>query len=465
MAVDNLSMVTKEKQCQSKEERKGGNKKVKKILSVLLCVALMGTLLVACGGGGTETATGDQESITITVMCAYAIEEPQRTVILEYVDLFMEENPHITVEMQGTNSNDIITSLVAQATNPTDIPTLFFTAADQVATLHDLGLTENLFDWLDDDFLSKFAYGVVESTTMLNGDMGFFPYALQPQGILYRVDRFEELGLEIPTNWDEFVDVAIALTRDSTGGDTIDEWGYSLIGINNGSGQARFLAYLWSNGFDIIYQDEDGQWATDISMDPEFIEVFRRWTDMNNVHGVVPPGVTEIDFVMASNYFAMGITSLMFSGGNALGAIYDGNPDLRGYVGSFMLPGDYPGTMLGTEGYSLSAHATDAEKEAAIALLKFLLENDEELMFWQVSGKLPSTEAGLQAEFMQSPDQRGYIDQVNAGARPTITFPGVAGLRSELGDAYSAVFSEEMTVEEAVARLIDRMEMLLADFN
>ncbi|MDR2203366.1 MAG: extracellular solute-binding protein, partial [Nitrososphaerota archaeon] len=246
---------------------------------------------------------------------------------------------------------------------------------------------------------------------------------------------------------------------------SIDEWGFSLIGINNGSGQARFLSYLWSTGFDIVYQDENGQWQTDVNTGPEFMEAFTRWTDLNNVHGVVPPGVTEIDFVMAANYFSMGITSLMFTGGNALGAIYDANPDLRGLVGAFMLPGDYPGTMLGTEGYSISAHATPAEQAAAMALLEFMMTNDEEMMFYRVSGKLPSTEIGLQAEFLQEYDMIGYVEQVAAGTRPTIDFPGVAGLRSELGDAYSVVFADEMTPEEAVERLIDRLETLMNDFN
>ena len=43
---------------------------------------------------------------------------------------------------------------------------------------------------------------------------------------------------------------------------------------------------------------------------------------MNNVEGVVPTGITEVDYPTAANYFAMGYTSMFLTGPNALGDAY-----------------------------------------------------------------------------------------------------------------------------------------------
>ena len=65
----------------------------------------------------------------------------------------MKENPDIKVEIQAIASGDIYTKLAAMATSPDDLPTMFFTSADQVPTLYDLGLTEDLNNWMDKDCL------------------------------------------------------------------------------------------------------------------------------------------------------------------------------------------------------------------------------------------------------------------------------------------------------------------------
>ena len=67
------------------------------------------------------------------------------------------------------------------------------------------------------------------------------------------------------------------------------------------------MSYLWSSGYELAYR-EDGsdEWKTDITTDPAFVDVFSKWTDMNNVEGVVPTGITEVDYPTAANYFAMG---------------------------------------------------------------------------------------------------------------------------------------------------------------
>lgn len=447
----------------------------KKILAAALATIFTVASLTGCGasadenttaiGAGSEAATAattDTDSIgdvKLTVLCGYAGEDPHGQYVYSYAEEYMKEHPNVKIEIQAISTNDIYTKLSAMATTPDDLPQIFFTSADAVATLHDLGLTRDLTGLISDDLAGEFANGVLDSCK-LDDEIAYFPVALQPQAIIYRKDRFEEAGLTIPTTWDEFIDCAKALTKDSDGDGEVDQWGFGMVGSNNSSGQSRFMSYLWSNGVDCV-TGEDGDFSTDLKADNKtFTDAFAKWTQMNN-DGIVPIGITEVDYPTAANYFAMGYTSMFMTGSNALGVAYANNPDLKGKLGSFKLPG----TMLGTEGYAVSAYATDEEAAAAIDYLRFFVEHDDQMMFWQSSGKIPATVEGQKADYITGDDYAGYLQQIADGCRPTVSFAGISGLKSALGDAYAAVFSKEKTNDQAVADLEKAVAELMEDYN
>ncbi|WP_314725157.1 extracellular solute-binding protein [Enterocloster bolteae] len=142
----------------------------RRFLSAMLSVVMAASLVTGCAGsssgtadtkaeevkagdtkdnGGTGTGNKDTqaasgEQVTLTVMDGYAPEDPHGQYIYQYAEEFMKENPDIKVEIQAIASGDIYTKLAAMATSPDDLPTMFFTSADQVPTLYDLGLTEDL---------------------------------------------------------------------------------------------------------------------------------------------------------------------------------------------------------------------------------------------------------------------------------------------------------------------------------
>ena len=397
----------------------------RRFLSAMLSVVMAASLVTGCAGsssgtadteaeevkagdtkdsGGTGTGNKDTqaasgEQVTLTVMDGYAPEDPHGQYIYQYAEEFMKENPDIKVEIQAIASGDIYTKLAAMATSPDDLPTMFFTSADQVPTLYDLGLTEDLNNWMDKEAIDGLANGVMDAS-------------------------------------------------------------------NNSSGQSRFMSYLWRNGYELAYQ-EDGsdEWKTDITTDPAFVDVFSKWTDMNNVEGVVPTGITEVDYPTAANYFAMGYTSMFLTGPNALGVAYANNPELKGKLGSFKLPGEYSGTMLGAEGYAITAKSTDAEKAAAAKYLAFFTSHDKDMKFWESSGKIPSTTEGQKVSYITGDDYAGFLKQIEDGCRPTLAFAGISGLKSALGDAYAAVFSNEKTNDQAVEQLVKDLDQLLEDYN
>ena len=428
---------------------------MKKALSFAIITSMLASMAAV-------PAMAAETPVTVSVMCAYASEDPHGQFVYQYADAFMKEHPEIKVEIQAISSNDIYAKLASMATAPDDLPTLFWSSVDMAPSEIDIGIVESMDNYLDEETRASFANGVLEGASF-DGEIAFYPIDVQPSAVIYRKDRFDEAGLSVPTTWAEFLECARALTLDSDGDGEVDQWGFSMVGSNNSSGQSRFMSYLWSCGNQIVF-NEDGEWVTDIETD-KFLEDFTFWTNLYTEEKVVPTSITEVDYATAANYFAMGYTSMILSGSNAIGVAYNSNPDLKGALGSFAIPGDAPGTMLYAEGYALCSYASEEEKAAALEFLKFFSNNDPELGFWQASGKIPATVSGQQAEYIVGDDYAGYLSTIEAGTVPTMNFPGFAALKTALGDAYSAVFAGEASCEEAVKSLAKDVDSLLEDYN
>ena len=58
-----------------------------------------------------------------------------------------------------------------------------------------------------------------------------------------------------------------------------------------------------------------------------------------------------------------------------------------------------------------------------------------------------------------------FLKQIEDGCRPTLAFAGISGLKSALGDAYAAVFSNEKTNDQAAEQLVKDLDQLLEDYN
>jgi multiple sugar transport system substrate-binding protein len=405
----------------------------------------------------------DGKDVSVTVFCCYASEDPHGQYVYQYAEDFMKKYPNVKIDVQALSSNDIDTKMTAMAATPDDMPTLFWTSGDHITAMLDMGIVEDLNNDLTSADKEMFANGIVDDVTY-DDQMAFYPIDVQPSAVIYRKDWFEEEGIDVPQTWEELREAAVKLTKDNDGDGANDQWGFSMVGSNNSSGQSRFLSYLWSQGDNPIVQDENGNWAPNVS-DEKFLKDFSFWTDLYTKDKCVPDSITEVDYQTAANYFAMGYTGMILSGSNALGVAYSSNPDLEGKLGSFVIPGSAPGTMMNSEGYAMYNGASDEQKEAATAFLKFFSINDSDLMFWQSSGKIPATVEGQKASYITGDDYAGFLQTIANGTVAPMNFAGFSGMKTALGDAYSAVFSGEESNEDAVKEMNEALTELVEDYN
>ena len=92
----------------------------------------------------------------------------------------------------------------------------------------------------------------------VDGQIYGLPWSMEAMCLVYNKDMFREAGLDPekpPTNWEELVECAKALTVDKDGDGTIDQYGYGLVGNLTGNTWFRFVPELWSAGGEVANAD------------------------------------------------------------------------------------------------------------------------------------------------------------------------------------------------------------------
>jgi len=430
----------------------------KKILTVVLSILLITALLAGCGGNGaTGDANGgevaDGEPIVINIMCSIITEE-SAPFIEEKRDAFMAENPHVVINHIPSPVNDMIVNIVAMNAAD-DLPDAFFMPAEFKPQAHDLGIVADHDALLGEEFLNSLNARVVE-LARIEGQLMMVPWHVIPVGLIYRTDWLEEIGMDTIETMQDLRQAAIGFSEGE------NQWGFSLIGLNNGSGQSRFIQFVRAFGIKEVYQDENGQWVSDVLTD-EFRAALQLFVDLDLVDGAVPPGSTETGFAEATALFGEEKTGLFISGSNGFGPILYHNPDLWDVLGSVPMPRQVRHVSnLQTSGFAITT--ASEHPEVVAEYLKFITGPQFNIAFAEGTGRLPVTNEGLANPLFEEPQFVGFV-QAMEYALPTPIFPAYSELLDILGEAYNTMLGMGISLDEAMDQVERRLTVLLAEHN
>lgn len=399
-------------------------------------------VLGACGtGSGSD---GDQ--VTLRVMSATVAEGAEGEAERAMADAFMAENPEVVIEFIPTPMNNMYAQLTTMATGG-NLPDVFTNSPEFYAQADELGVVQPLDDLLGQDFIDGFEPATLDQA-YLDDELQFAPFFTIPMALLYRADLLEETGLEAPTTWDEFREVAQALTDG-------DRYGFAMVGSNDGSGGSRFLPIMRTFGAAELVEDGDG-WATEFGS-PEAVAAFELYGDLV-ADGVVPPGPLQTSYGEAVSYMVNDTAAMMVTGSHTMGAILDQNPDLAGSLAAVPLPtapGQESASASGMLGFSVSA--TTEHPEEAAAFLEFILSEENQLDWNEATGRLPARTDAAQTVRETRPEFAGFLDAQEF----TFTMPQVpyyASLQVIAAENYQSVINGEKTPEQAAADAAARTE-------
>lgn len=288
-----------------------------KIVSLLLALMMIANL-TACGGENSETTTESETEV------GTSSNQTQEEVSTEAPKTWTDDDEaEITIMMAGTQTpedDNIVIQALEEATGTkiniiyvssggyaeklnariadNDLPDLFWVSTLSLASeLKEAGMIADM-----EDVLNAVAPNYIEETKELlhkpavNEDGAYLLMnSSQDYGVnvCIRTDWLKNLGLNMPTNLDEFADVMHAFTYDDPDQDGVDDtFGYSFnLNSLNGdgrNGQNLFGAFGIPKGQNI--ELEDGT-VTTWTKHPRFLEAVRY------IKGLIEDGVCEPDYV------------------------------------------------------------------------------------------------------------------------------------------------------------------------
>ncbi|HEV7949092.1 MAG TPA: sugar ABC transporter substrate-binding protein [Glaciihabitans sp.] len=153
-----------------------------------------------------------------------------------------------------------------------------------------------------------------EQNVGLDGETYGIPWSRQANVTIIRKDWRENLGLEIPTNWEELASLGEAFaTQDPDGNGQADTYGMVVPGSAKSGYIARWgNSYLWQAGAEILEADGDGYYTSAIDS-PEAEEGMTYIRDLFCTPGVVVPGSVNLT-TGETPFFGQGTAGIYLTG-------------------------------------------------------------------------------------------------------------------------------------------------------
>lgn len=424
---------------------------MKKRIAILLSLSMMTSVLAPLTVHAEE-----EEEVTLSIMSCLQTED-EAELESAIADAYMEENPNVKIEFISVANNDLDAQVTTMAASD-DLPDAFFMNCAFMSTALDMGIVVDANDYISDEFKSDISQEVLDYATV-DDTLMFIPWFQIPIALIYRTDWLEQAGIEKIETMDDFKEAAKQFTEIS------GNYGFSMVGARNGSGEARFSVYAKAFGVDEVWQNEDGKWETDLTSD-KFKTALQSFVDLDLVDGTVPAGASETEYQDAVTYFANEQTGLIISGSNAVGAILNRNPELEGKIGSVAIPAATTEegrhvTNLQVSGYAITTACEHPEIMADY--LEFMANYDNAVSFGSATGRIPVTNSALADEAFSGPEYEGFTDCMQYSI-PYSTFPAYSEVQDIFGEAYNSMLTG-VSIDDAMANVETRMTELLEEYN
>lgn len=216
-----------------------------KIIKESLLIIVVSLLLFSCGSEDKK------------ILRVWTTESDPNTkqVFEEIIKDFEDENPGVQVEYEAINWNALNEKLTT-ALAAGDVPDLTQLEPFQVYSLYSKGLLEPI-DGVIEAIGENDIYSSVRDLQFYDNHYYGIAYAIGTTYFSYRKDWANEKGLNVPTNWADYINFVKSLTEDTNGDGIIDHYGAILPGGSPMFMDVLFAEMLRSNGGQMY--DEKGK--------------------------------------------------------------------------------------------------------------------------------------------------------------------------------------------------------------
>jgi N,N'-diacetylchitobiose transport system substrate-binding protein len=231
-----------------------------------------------------------------------------------------------------------------------------------------------------------------------------------------------------------------------------------------GDSEYGVYPFIWGAGGQIATV-QNGSWKSliDSTAAKQGISFY---TDLALKHGFSTPAATTWDEADLSDAFSRGQVAMMIAGSWTPGALVQDNPDLKGKIGAFPIPGPDGGMSPSFVGGShLAIFRTSKNPDLAWAFVRLMSTGKFASLWGQQSGFFPGTNALLKkVEAEHDPVVAPFAKQmVGAGASVPVTplYGQVQGKKT-VSAMLESILSRKATVAEATQQAAKEMDDIFA---
>lgn len=336
------------------------------VYAVALAAAIA---LAGCGGDGDDgsEATGDEE-----VTLSFLVDNTDITVNTTQglVDAFEAKNPNITVDIetrpQGTEGDNVVKTRL-QTGEMTDI--FYYNSG---SLLQALNPEQTIVDLSGEAFMDNVLDVFKEGVTSGDGVYGVPVGGAMGGGVLYNKPLYDELGLEVPTTWDEFM----------ANNKAIDESGKAAPVIQTYKETWTSQLFVLGDFYNVLAAEPD--FADEYTAnEAHYADTPAALTGFQHLQEVFEAGYLNDDFASAN--YPDGLRMVATGEGAhypmltfAIPEIAANHPDNIDDVGFFALPGDDPSNNGLTTWLSAGVYIAQSSEhqEEAKRFLEFIASVD-----------------------------------------------------------------------------------------
>ena len=381
---------------------------MKKLISLLL------TAVLACSMLGTA-AYAEEASGDVTIWYYWETEGHQKA-LNHIIEEFNGSQDSITVEAKYVPFADFKKQLSIGASSD-ELPDLVILDNPDHAAYAAMGIFADITDKFD---VSNYYEGPVNSCT-LDGKLYGVPFGSNDLVLFYNEDMLKEAGCEVPTTWDELLEVAKATTTDSV-------FGFAHCALQNEEGTFNFLPWVWSTGATSYEINSEGGIKA-LNFEKELVDSGAmtkeaiNWTQGDTMH-----------------QFIAGNLAMMINGTWQIPTMREEVPDLNWNVAP--IPQDKEqASGLGGENYAVIAGGNE---DAAVKFLEFATTPETCLYMMNAMGYISADSTIAENQFEGDEVYQVFVDEMQyAHARgPLPEWPSIS-------DAISLAFNKVITGESA----------------
>lgn len=424
---------------------------MKKLLALLLVLCLTLPMLAL--------AEDNPFAVTepITIEWWHSNEDQYTEDIKKLVEMFHAEYPMITVEPIYIGSGGELGKQLIAAVAADSVPAVSQLNVGLLAEFFDSDAATDLEPYFEAYGIDKndFVQGYrTTATRASDGHMYSLPFLASTQVIYYNETVLDELGIKMPTKWEEMEDFLKAATVFNEDGTTKR---YAM--IFGGWGVQYFQTFFTNYGVEIIKDDDTTGIADPVSV--EIVTQIKDWIDKGYCYFAYGSGSSTNMRQLFWDQNAVAVVhtcSLITTYRDKIAGAFKFN------IAGFPEIAGKKDTLLSGNHLVIPAKNTQARKNAAFLFANWLTSGDASIYWADISGYMPGRKSAMQgpvydALIEKTPAYEGLFANVDS-IQPTDNRTIFSKCTSEWMTALAKIFCEgapiEATLEEA-AELINEI--------